>query len=75
MEIASKEFKNSSYTTDEFVEHLGLKVTVIIPSARPITGKMISLSKKYLTLEHRDGSISKIRRDDVSIISQVRPEV
>jgi len=75
MEIASNEFKNSSYTTDEFVEQLGHKVTVIIPDARPITGRMISISKRYLTLEHRDGRITKIRRDDVSIISQVAEAV
>ena len=72
MQYNTPEFKNSSLATDEFAEHVGQTITVIPINGRPITGRFVSMSDRYITLEHRDGRHTKIRRQDVSILSQVR---
>lgn len=42
---------------------------------RAISGKVILVDKKFLTIEHKDGRHSLIRIEQLNIISILRPKV
>jgi hypothetical protein len=72
MHYPTSEYKTISSKQDEFAEHLGTIVSIVIEGyGRSIAGKLVELSDSYITLEHRDGRRSKVRRRDVSLISPV----
>lgn len=41
---------------------------------KSITGKVISISDRYITLEHLDKRTTLIRIEDISVISAVSPK-
>jgi hypothetical protein len=72
MNYITSEFKSLSFKEDEFAEHLGTIVTIVVVGyGRTVAGKLVELSDSYITLEHRDGRRSKVRRRDISLISPV----
>jgi len=75
MDYPTLEHRNPSHKEDEFAEHLGTIITVVVVGyGRTLAGKLVELSDAFITLEHRDGRRSKIRRRDISLISPV-PEL
>jgi hypothetical protein len=72
MNYPTLEHKNLSHREDEFAEHLGAIVSVVVVGyGRTLAGKLVELSDAFVTLEHRDGRRSKIRRRDISLISPI----
>ncbi len=72
MIYVTTDYKTASYKKDEFEEHLGIIVSVVIEGySRTVAGKLVELSESFVTLEHRDGRRSKIRRRDIALISPV----
>lgn len=72
MNYPTSEFKSVSSKKDEFEEHLGAIVSIVIEGyGRTVAGKLVELSDSFITLEHRDGRRSKVRRRDISLISPV----
>ena len=71
MEYNSPEFKNSSFAEDEIADFVGSQVVIVVTGGKPIAGRFVSLSEKFVTLEHRDGRHTRIRRRDISIVSQI----
>ncbi len=71
MHYLTSEYKTLS-SKDEFAEHLGTIVSIVIEGyGRTIAGKLVELSDAFITLEHRDGRRSKVRRRDISLISPI----
>jgi hypothetical protein len=72
MNYITTEHKYLSLKEDEFAEILGAIVSIVIAGyGRTIAGKLIELSDQFVTLEHRDGRRTKIRRRDISLISPI----
>jgi hypothetical protein len=72
MKYTTVEYKSISSKEDEFAEHLETIVTVVVVGyGRTVAGKLVELSDAFITLEHRDGRRSKIRRRDISLLSPV----
>jgi len=72
MHYPTVEYKTLSSKQDEFEEHFGTIVSIVIEGyGRSIAGKLVELSDSFITLEHRDGRRSKVRRRDISLISPV----
>lgn len=68
MNYPTSEYKSSS-KKDEFEEHFGTVVSILVKGySRTVAGKLVELSDSFLTLEHRDGRRSKIRRRDISLV-------
>ena len=66
------EHQKPSHKEDEFAEHLGTIITVVVVGyGRTLAGKLVELSDAFITLEHLDGRRSKVRRRDISLISPV----
>jgi hypothetical protein len=71
MHYTTPEYK-SPPEMDEFEEHFGTIVSILVKGHnRTVAGRLVELSDSFLTLEHRDGRRSKIRRRDISLISPV----
>lgn len=71
MNYPTAEFKTLT-TKDEFAEYKGLIVSIVVTGyGRTIAGEVIELSEKFITLEHRDGRRTRIRRRDISLISPI----
>jgi hypothetical protein len=72
MQYPTTEYKPVSSKKDEFEEHLGAIVSIVVKGyGRSIAGELVELSDSFITLEHRDGRRSKIRRRDISLISPI----
>lgn len=72
MQYPTSEYKSISSKPDKFAEHLGTIVSIVIEGyGRSIAGELVELSDSFITLEHRDGRRSKVRRRDISLISPV----
>jgi hypothetical protein len=72
MNYPTIEYKNISSKEDEFAELLETIVSVVVVGyGRTVAGKLVELSDAFVTLEHRDGRRSKIRRRDISLISPI----
>jgi hypothetical protein len=72
MNYPTIEYKNISSKEDEFAELLETIVSVVVVGyGRTVAGKLVELSDAFITLEHRDGRRSKIRRRDISLISPI----
>jgi hypothetical protein len=72
MNYMSNQFKHSSLCEDELVSYFGKIVTIQVSGySRTIAGEVVGLSEKYLTLRHRDGRETRIKRRDVSFISEI----
>ena len=72
MNYPTIEYKNISSTEDEFDELLETIVSIVVVGyGRSIAGKLVELSDAFITLEHRDGRRSKVRRRDISLISPI----
>ncbi len=71
MNYSVSEYKNIS-KEEEFSDLLGLIVSIVVAGyGKTITGRLVSLSDSFLTLEHRDGRQSKVRRRDISYIAPI----
>jgi len=72
MNYPTIEYKNISSKEDEFAELLETIVSVVVVGyGRTVAGKLVELSDTFITLEHRDGRRSKVRRRDISLISPI----
>jgi len=72
MNYLTIEYKSISSKEDEFAELLETIVSVVVVGyGRTVAGKLVELSDAFVTLEHRDGRRSKIRRRDISLISPI----
>lgn len=72
MNYSTIEYKNISSKEDEFAELLETIVSVVVVGyGRTVAGKLVELSDAFITLEHRDGRRSKVRRRDISLISPI----
>jgi len=72
MNYSTIEYKNISSKEDEFAELLETIVSVVVVGyGRTVAGKLVELSDAFITLEHRDGRRTKIRRRDISLISPI----
>ena len=72
MNYPTIEYKNISSKEDEFAELLETIVSVVVVGyGRTVAGKLVELSDAFITLEHRDGRRSKVRRRDISLISPI----
>jgi hypothetical protein len=72
MNYPTIEYKNISSREDEFAELLETIVSVVVVGyGRTVAGKLVELSDAFITLEHRDGRRSKVRRRDISLISPI----
>ena len=72
MNYLTIEYKSISSKEDEFAELLETIVSVVVVGyGRTVAGKLVELSDTFITLEHRDGRRSKVRRRDISLISPI----
>ena len=72
MNYLTIEYKSISSKEDEFAELLETIVSVVVVGyGRTVAGKLVELSDAFITLEHRDGRRSKVRRRDISLISPI----
>ena len=72
MNYTTVEYKSISSKEDEFAEHFGTIVSVVVVGyGRTVAGKIVELSDAFITLEHLDGRRSNVRRRDISLISPI----
>ncbi len=71
MNYSVSEYKNIS-KEEEFSDLLGTIVSIVIAGyGKTVVGRLVSLSDSFLTLEHKDGRQSKVRRRDISYIAPI----